>query len=347
MAYRSESNRIGNKLNYTDLNLTHYPNNLDSRLNNENMKGFVNVGEASIPDFVMAEYVNAALDGIMALQRSLGVSPQVPVNTPSANVTSVTETNTVSKRIGALESGLLDERYGGAGWPGSVYANRPTLSKHAHTGLGGHPNKIGLTTEVSGLLPKQNINLTTTGLTGKDILTSPTNTRTIEASLNDMLSKSTGGVVLGLTEFRAGVRTSTLIEASAPQFKGLSGASLTSDTTATVSTCVRASGTQAGTFHTESLNRNLFFGRYAISLRAKVSNRNVSTNVLRVTVGTQNFYFRGTDFTTANKYQTLYFVFEHSQVETLTIAKVASTGTIDLSVDNFSIHPVHPAVFDR
>ena len=75
MAFRSEDDAIGNKENYQDLNLTNYPNFLDSRSEtpnnpyryNKNMRGFVNVGEGeALPDYVMAEYINAALDGVMA-----------------------------------------------------------------------------------------------------------------------------------------------------------------------------------------------------------------------------------------------------------------------------------------
>lgn len=349
MAYRSEANRIGNKANYTDLNLTHYPNNLDTRANNQNMKGFVNVGESDIPDYVMAEYVNAALDGIMAIQRSLGKTPHVPSYTAPANVPSVIESGSVGNRLTLIENGLFDERYGGTGWPGSNFSARPTLSKHNHNGAGGHPNKIVLTTEVQGLLPRTNINLTASvGLTGANILTSSTNTNTIEASLNDMLSKSTGGIVNGFTQFKKGTRTNTIIECSAEQFSGLSAATLVSDTSATSGRVVRGSGTAVATFHRETLTQDLFFGRYVISMRVKASNINNRTNLLRITVGSQNFYFRGNEFTAANQFQNVYFVFEHNTANApLTISKVATTGVVDVSIDNFYIHPIYPAVFDR
>ena len=78
MAYRSENDKFSLKTNYTDLNLTLYPNTVDTRLNNTNMRGFVNIGDGALPDYVMAEYMNAAIDGVMALERALGATPMVP-----------------------------------------------------------------------------------------------------------------------------------------------------------------------------------------------------------------------------------------------------------------------------
>lgn len=345
MAYRSEAGKIGNKQNYKDLNMTQYPNTLDTRANNVNMQGWVNVGETANPNYVMAEYVNALIDSVMAIQRTLGSTPQVPLGTESAQLTNVIETKTVKDRLNAIEGGSLDERYGGTGW---VYnAGRPTLSKHSHTGVGGHPNKIILTTEVTGKLPKININLdANTGLTGADIFVSKTNTKNIETSLNDMLSKTTGGTVQGLVELKGGLRSRTVYEAIASEFVGMNGATLVTDSATTGGSGLQAAGTTAATFMNATLNRNgLMYGRYVVGIRLK-TNSLVNANLIRVAAGGSIFNYKGIDFKSSNVYQMIYLVFDHTGSQTLSIQKLATTGTATVTVDSIFIHPVHPAVFD-
>lgn len=345
MAYRSEANRVPNKINYKDLNLSHYPNKIDTRANNTNMRGFVNVGEQSIPDYVMAEYVNSALDGVMALERALGINPMVPTNTEPGQVTSVIENKTVSDRIGLIENGSLDERYGGAGW--KYVANRPTLSNHNHDGLNGHPGKIHLVNEVEGKLRKANIDLTlATGLTGSNIFINNTQATTIADSLGDMLSKTNGGTVLAKVNFDKGIRSLSTVELIAREFTRGAGVSLVTDNIGNFNQTAQISGNAGGNLHQETLTNNLMFGRYVIGIRAKAST-SVNTPLLRITTGSQSTEFLANDFEAVNKYQMLYHVFDHNTDETLTIAKLATSANITLSVDSLFIHPIHPAVFDR
>ena len=344
MAYRSEAGKIGNKQNYKDLNLTRYPNALDTRANNDNMRGFVNVGEEAIPDYVMAEYVNSVSDAVMAIEKSLGVTPMVPVGTAAGAVTSVIESSSVSARIASIESGLLDERYGGAGW--SYVAGRPTLSKHEHTGTNGQPGKINLVNEIEGLLQKTNLNITqASGLTGADLFVSKTNNKKIDASLDDMLSKTTGGIVLGQVNLKGGLESRTIIERTAPQFFGNVSATLTSDASTTDSRMMRGTGTGAATIHQEVVGRDLQYGQYIISVRVKTPGA-VNANVLTIQGGSTITTFKGNEI--GASYTTVYALFNHNNPgDVISIKKVATTTALSVDVDNFSVQPVHPAVFDR
>lgn len=344
MAYRSEAGKIGNKPNYQDLNLTQFPSALDSRQNNPNMRGFTNVGEEDIPDYIMAEYVNALSDAVMAVQRALGTNPMVPTNANAADVPSLIEGSNVSSRIGAIEGGLLDERYGGAGW--AYQPDRPTLSKHEHTGTGGQPGKISLLNEIEGKLQKANLNLAQAGgLTAADLFVSATNSKRVTEALEDALSKQEGGRVDKPVVLAGGLRSRTVIECTAPEMVG-GNASLSVDAQATASQARVSSGNTASTFHGENLNRTLLFGKYVVGVRVKVSNP-ISAALIRIQAGGKTTTYQGNEFA-ANTYKVIYHVFDHSSdANTLKITRLATTAETTVQVDSFFIQPIHPAVFDR
>lgn len=350
MAYRSESNKIGNKQNYTDLNLTQYPTTLDTRLNNTNMKGFTNIGEGQIPDYVMAEFVNAALDGVMAIERALGVTPMVPYDTPTASITSTIETSSVSARIKRIENGLFDVRYGGTGWTNT--ANRPTLNNHNHDGLNGHPGKIHLQTEIEGLLLKKNLNLTAdVGLTGADIFLSAANPIKINIALEDFLSKSKGGTVNGPVTFNKGVKTRTTADFRADEMAVLASTSLASDASTSAGTALTTSsaGTTVTLFSLSAAERaQMLFGKYICGIRVKLTGT-ATGNVLRFQLGTNVQTIVDTELTTG-KYKQLYFVFnqdETTKANALQIQKLATASTVGIALDSVFIEPIHPAVLDR
>lgn len=350
MAYRSESNKIGNKQNYTDLNLTQYPTTLDTRLNNTNMKGFTNIGEGQIPDYVMAEFVNAALDGVMALERALGVTPMVPYDTLPASITSTIETSSVSARLKRIENGLFDVRYGGTGW--TNVTNRPTLNNHNHDGLNGHPGKIDLLTEIEGLLLKKNINLTaSSGLTGADIFLSSANPIKINIALEDFLSKSKGGAVDGPTVFNKGMKTRTSIDISSEEMALLSGTRLTTDAKSfgKKALVAESAGSSIQLFGLSGEERkNLLYGKYFCTVRLKL-NTNVSGNVFRFVMGTNNQTV-SSDELTVNEYKQLYFVFDQNQIsesQPIYLEKLATATNVGLSIDSVIIQLIHPAVLDR
>lgn len=348
MSYRSEQNRIGNKKNYTDLNLTQYPNAIDSRTNNTNMRGFINVGEGEIPDYVMAEYVNSALDGIMAVERALGVTPMVPYDTPDTNLNTVIEGGSVNSRITRIENGLFDERYGGAGW--KYVSNRPTLSSHNHDGQNGHPGKIHLRNEVESTIRKSHIDLTIgTGLLGSDIFVSNQNAVKIDAAIADSLSKTAGGTVSGDVEFTGRFSSRTRMDFLPRELTRVSG-HWASDNQATNGQVVRyTSGvTGATVFRITSQQRaHLLYGKYVVGIRVK-SSLNTSASVLRIRVGNniQNITAReiGTGF------KQVYFVFDQDAAtkgRDITIEKLSTAAECTLSFDSVIIEPIHPAVLDR
>lgn len=348
MSYRSEANRIANKANYKELNLTQYPNAIDTRINNENMRGFTNVGEGQIPDYVMAEYVNAALDGLMAVERTLGTTPMVPHDTPPGNLNTVIEGQTVDGRLTRIEDGLFDERYGGEGW--RFTPNRPTLSSHNHDGLNGHPSRIDLINEVTGLLRKQNINLTQNeGITGADLFVSPTNNWRIKEALDDALSKSAGGTVTGGTSFRGQFSSRTRMDFVAEELDGFSSGSLLSDSQATTGRAIQLSGTGAGELLNISseLRSSLLFGKYILSIRVK-STSAVGGSLLRFQLGTSQENVPGNEID--RNYKQIYFVFDQDETtknQNIIIRKLATSNSVGLVIDSVFIEPIHPAVLDR
>lgn len=345
--YRSENNKFPNKLNYKDFNLTLYPNTIDTRDNNVNMKGFVNIGEGELPDYVMAEYVNAALDGIMALEKTLGIAPMVPFDTPSNELITTIEKMTVKDRLDRIENGLFDERYGGTGW--KYVPSRPTLNNHSHTGKDGQPPQINLTREVTDKLPKQNINLSkdSKGLTGADIFTNPSSNMTMNDSLEDKLSKKNGGVVLGELEVRNIFNSRTRKEMTATSMVKQSSGQVAYDSTATDNRALELEGTSVGVM-TKINVANLLYGKYVASIRVKTSNAS-GASIFRVTIGNQVKEFGSTDFSGNNSWKNLYVVFDMNEKTQgdFVIQKLNSTSSSKLSLDNVIIEPIHPSVLDR
>lgn len=359
MAFRSEDDAIGNKENYQDLNLTNYPNFLDSRSEtpnnpyryNKNMRGFVNVGEGeALPDYVMAEYINAALDGLMALERAIGATPMVPSGTSLATIPSVIESSTVAARISRIENGLFDERYGGAGW--SYIPGRPTLSSHEHTGLTGQPGKINLVNEIEGILKKNNVDLTSaTGITGADLSVSKTNVTLISDALADSLSKSAGGTINGAVIFKKALRSRTGGDWRADELPILSGTSLLVDTAASAGKALVSGSNTSATqlFSLSATERtDLLFGKYICIVRLKASTM-VSGYGLRFQLGnaTQDILGGGLP---VDSYKQFYFVFEQNETTKpahLTFTKLATGAALSVSIDSIIIEPIHPAVLDR
>ena len=348
MSYRSEQNRIGNKKNYKDLNLTQYPNAIDSRTNNTNMRGFINVGEGEIPDYVMAEYVNSALDGVMAVERALGVTPMVPYDTPSGNLNTVIEGSSVSDRITRIENGLFDERYGGAGW--KYVPSRPTLSSHNHDGENGHPGKINLQNEVESTLRKGNIDLTIgTGLLGSDIFVSNQNAIKLDAAIADSLSRTAGGVVTGPVDFRNQFSSRTRMDFLPSELSRVSGR-LVSDNEATSGQAIMMVGTSTTetVFNVTSKQRaHLLYGKYILAVRAKSDGKSSAT-MLRIRVGNNIQNIKGNEIGT--DFKQLYFVFDQDALtkeQDIQVQKLPTDTSVTLTFDSVIIEPIHPAVLDR
>ena len=351
MAYRSEANEIGNKQNFKDLTMTQYPNALDTRTNNTNMRGFVNIGEKERPDFVMAEYTNALIDAVRAIQRTLGVTPSVYHGATDDQRNQLIENFTVSKRISRIEDGLFDTRYGGQNWTNSN--PRPVINNHNHTGVNGQPPRIHLVNEVTGLLRYQNINLShTTGLTGAQISLSPSNNTKIHEVIADLLSKSQGGTVTGNTTFTGVVKTRTSVDATAVDIVNKGQSTTISDSSATSGRALSSTNTtaQRTIFRINNDETNhLLFGRYVMGVRIrKLSPRKSPTNILFIDgYGGQERY---TEEDIDNNYKTIYFVFERTEYNrhsNITLTKLSTATNVELVVDSYYIVPIHPATLDR
>lgn len=340
---RSESNAVGNLI-FPDLNLTSYPNKIDSRNQadsgyNPNMSGFTN-----LKDYNLAEHVNALADAVMAIQRILGINPQKDAGG--------VDRTTVSNRIAIVENRNFDDRYGGPGWDLSQ-----TLVGHTHTGGPGHPSQIDLATEVKNVLSKNHIDLSaTTGLTGADILMSPTVSTKISDAIADKLSVSQGGTVQKDVHILG--RFSSRLSREWTAENGSEGTLITDVTTLT-NKARRASGTGQIRFLMDRVY-NLLCGKYVLGVRARV-NSQVNENVLKMSFsdfdGTSYVqrsvkYFKGMDFQSAGKWQMFYMVFDHETLEEsgqgyLQIEKPATASSVTVDFDHAYIIPVHPAVFDK
>ena len=351
MVYRSEANEIANKQNFKDLTMTQYPNALDTRTNNTNMRGFVNIGEEAVPDFVMAEYTNALIDAVRAIQRTLGVTPSVYHGATSTERPQLIENFTVNERISRIEDGLFDTRYGGQNWTNSN--PRPVINNHSHTGANGQPPKIHLINEVTGLLRYQNINLShTTGLTGAQISLSPSNNTKIHEVIADLLSKSQGGTVTGNTTFTGVVKTRTSIDATAVDIVNKGQSNVVSDNQTTAGSALSSTNTTAQR-RMFTINANekdhLLYGRYVLGLRVrKNTTRSGATNILQVNAGgrVENF----TEENIPNTYKTIHYIYEHDSVtksRNIDVIKLSTSSNQEIRIDNYYIVPIHPATLDR
>lgn len=352
MTYRSEANRIGNKQHYKDLNLSHYPTAIDTRINNTNMRGFVNVGETeAIPDYVMAEYVNAISDATMAVERALGVNPMVYYGATTVEIPELIENTTVSDRITRIENGLFDVRYGGEGWV--FVPDRPTLNNHYHTGKNGQPPQVRLESEVRGLLPYKNIDLNyQTGLTGAHISVSTNNPTKISEALNDKLSKTEGGLVSGNVTFTGVVKTRTSMDATAPDIVNQGNSRLVSDIDATASRSLSAglgdSQSRLFTINPDE-KAHLLYGRYVLGVRVKKEfSYDDNIAILSCKLGGLVEEFMEGDI--GSEYKTLHFVFEQNpetKNQAIEVSKLPSTETQNILLDSYYITPIHPATLDR
>jgi hypothetical protein len=360
MATRSETNAVGNT-KFTDLNMTRYPLQIDSKDSanagyNINMKGFWSAGDTHIPagkdpDYNMAEHVNSLADAVMAIQRVLGITPYVDYKGA--------DKGTVSARISAAENkdAYYDARYGGSGW---VAGTSGTILSHHHGGNAvGQSPQIDLTKEVSGLLPKANVDLAqATGITGSDLILSTKDSTKIADAIADKLSMKTGGTILGDVTLSAGFTSRVHREWTASDLT--TGASVT-DISTTDGVARRYSGTAQATILSQAI-LNMLCGKYVLAVRLKTSSL-LSSEVARISYSDRNqsdstknqsrgfLSIKGTDFTAANEWQTFYMVFERENLDAtakgmLVLVASATTTSVNVDFDCAFITPVHPAVFD-
>lgn len=341
---RSEKNAVGNN-KFPDLNMTRYPAVIDSRANNVNMRGFINLGEAGAgekPDINYAEHVNALTDGLMSVERVLGINPQG------------TKPDVVT-RLDDLDKHNHDERYGGPGWILSQ-----TLVGHTHNGQPGHPSKINLVSEVQGLLAKTSIDLSATGLTGADIRISSGSATKIADAVNDKLSTSQGGTVQKNLEVKGQFMGRTHREWSALDEAGSVEVTTAADTSTRSNSIKRTTGKGNEAWFVNQYLRDFEYGSYVIGVRFRTNVR-LDEPVAYIALNTKNGttwnydqreWIRGTDFDAVNKWQMFYFVVNVEGVgvdsfPNIRIGRAPTANDATIDFDNAYIIPTHPAVFDR
>lgn len=347
---RSETGYVLGKLHYPDLNLTQYPDKIDSRVStdpgyNANMKGFEN-----IKDYNMAEHINAVGDAVMAIQRSLGTMPSVDKD--------AVDRGTVNARITILENKDYDPRYGGAGWILSQ-----TLVGHTHTGEAGHPSQINLVSETQGKLPKGKLNIAfgdANAVTGGDLVVSNTDARKIADAINDKLSITQGGTVQKGLEVKGGFQSRVFREFDASM---LAGGTLMADVSAMTNQIRRTSGA-ADVWILSTNVSNLLYGRYVIAYRLRVSSNTSTGEVFRTAfynanaagawVAQSGFSVKANEFNASNQWQTFYQTVEHKGDNAIAASRLdvvrtglTATAAVNVDIDNIIIMPTHPAIYDR
>lgn len=348
---RSTANSVQNAT-FPDLSMTNYPKRIDSRANNLNMQGFLNVhdGNSTTPlnkMYNMAEHVNALADAVMAVQRVLGIDPHINKD-GQAN-----PKGTVDGRIDSLEDpARYDLRYGGVNW-----STAQTIVAHRHTGVNGGPSRINLSSEVQGLLSKSNVDLRlTTGITGADISMSSTNSKKINEVIGDKLSISQGGTIQANLAVTG--KLQSRIQREWNHTDAQNGTSIS--TTATSSNrAFRASGTNQVRFIHDRI-QDFEYGKYVIGVRLRTSSRvnsdvayvRLMNDIGGVWVENGHLRIRGSEFANTSRFQTFYLVCDvdgdrADSFPAIEIGKTSTASSVNIDFDYAFIMPTHPAVFDR
>ncbi|WP_368532317.1 hypothetical protein [Cytobacillus horneckiae] len=309
----------------------------------------------------------------MAIQRMLGEMAQMPAEPVDSNGKPVTDPeallniakiHTVKDRLDNIETfdwfSVFDKRYGGPNWifKEGVTPN-PTIQEHRHlgpsSGTPGMPEKIVLTEEVQGKLPKGNVDLSKTnkGLTGSDIFVDSKSPSKISEAINDKISETTGGTiqqnatleVLGKTNTRW-TREFDSTDAST------SGNTSVQDSNTLLNRAIESGATNASDLLNVDLT-GMYHGRYVSIVRLSSSSRS-NTPVVEITASNSStnavinkVTLNGSDFDVANKYQSFFLIFNHDGKTKLRVRKLNTTSSIKVRFDYTIVEPVHPAVFDR
>lgn len=366
----SVQNAVGNNI-YTDLVLTRFPEMFDERSGsklNPNLTRFTN-----LKDYNMAEHVNALQDSLMAVQRMLGEMAQMPARptapdgspiTDPAALQSIAQSSTVGDRLDAIEThdwyAEFDKRYGGPNWEfDEDGVTNPTIQQHRHlgsaSGVPGMPEKIVLTQEVQGKLPKANVDLgkTATGITGVDIYVEPTSSTKVSDAINDKISETTGGTISKTGELKVLGKTNTRWTREFDSTDASTTGNTSVADSATLLNRAIESGTTAASDLLNASLTGMYHGRYVAIVRlsttslasnavAEITATNTSTNeVLNKST------IMGSDFDATGKYKMFYLIFNHDGATSLKVKKLNTTSSAKIRFDYAIVEPIHPAVFDR
>lgn len=366
----SVQNAVGNNV-YPDLVLTRFPELFDERSgskSNPNLQRWTN-----LKDYNMAEHVNSLQDAVMAVQRMLGELAQMPAAPKDVNGKPITDpnvllnlkrTSTVKSRIDALEThdwyAEFDKRYGGPVWKfDKDKPTNPTIQQHRHlgstSGIPGMPEKIMLTQEVQGKLPKANVDLTktATGITGSDIYVESTSNTRVADAINDKISETTGGTIAQNAELKVLGKTNTRWTREFDSNDASStGNTAVADSKTLLNKAIESGATAASDLLNAPLD-GMQYGRYVAIVRLSTSSlpSNAVVEISAVNSKTNQVInkatLNGTDFDTSGQYKTFYLIFNHDGSTKLRVRKLATTSSVKVRFDYAIVEPVHPAVFDR
>lgn len=358
--------------------LTNWPGKTDSGINPTGGAGWTRnpnfrlirdfIDKEGNPDpilyFMMANDLLTLQDSVFSLQETLGIDPST---TSASGFTTLT----VDTRLDNLESGavfnaLFDTRYGGlpatatygSTWT-SVYDGRPsdrsrlTILGHVHDGI--YNSKISLSSQVTGTLPKANLDLTS--LTGDDIKVSSGTTEKISTALGHCLKDNVTSlqVVQGSFQIRKDFNTNMFHEYGVAEDL-VSGQSATADNTSWTGYLYSASTTTPNAaFYRKTMD--LRYWRYSIGLRSKVSNITGTGEVATLKIYDaatssliKSFSIAPNLYRSTN-YEVVYtdFVFNGTRPSSQIQVEISWTGqgkNVTWKADSISILPIHLAAYN-
>lgn len=336
---------------------------------NENFRDVIDYEDReSDPDpisyFVLANDINTIKDAIFSLQEVLGLDPGI--STLDGSIDDLTT------RLAYLEGeGLtskFDVRYGGvpvqntygSSWS-TIYTNnvglrpRLTILGHLHDGI--LNSKISLTSHVTGLLPRANLNLTTAGTTGTHIFTDTNGTETIATALANCLriDNTSAQTIEGDVIINGNFSTKVFKEADIKDSM-VGGYSFSADTGAyTGNSFIASTSTANGTFFQKDFADTRFW-RYSIGVRSKVSANALDSAVARITVSipggaTLKTFDIKPNMYNGTTYEVAYtdFIFSGTAGQStirVTISWLGNGKGVTWNADSITIVPVHLSVYD-
>lgn len=366
---------------WNDLTLTNYPWYLDGRQStldegsidpltgNPQFKVNVNFEDRTrlteSKDYIVwANDVNALQEAIIGMQRVIGVVPfgSRGADDISARIELIEDFIVMDRSIDVDGHANLDERYmwGGA-WPtnplnATEYAAPISIKTHRHDGTYQGASKISLYSEVTGLLGKANIDLTSgeaSMVTAADIYMTTAKTQTINTALANKFDKS-GGTITGEVNILGNFRSLTMAEIDAVATTKVVGADVTDINS--YSGYARQGLSSNGTGVLSSLSIPFRYGKYVAAIRVKVASNvsNASVASILISDGTTTHVtdsivpsaLKSTD------YEMIYIEFEHknrsgtSGKKNLSVVINFYSGITHLSIDSIVIQPVTTALYD-
>lgn len=359
-------------ITYNDLLRTNYPDFYDDRPtaidpNNRNPHFEINVNfEDRTPTtepqkyYVLANDINSLQESIIAVQRTLGLKPQGPIADSISGRFETIEAYILLKANGFL---TIDERLMWGG-PKPQGASLISIAHHLHDGTVGQADKIDLSRHVTGLLPRQNIDVTSgtsAMLTAETIYTSTGKSKTINGALGEKLDKLTTNsqIVSGPVRFNNNMSSRMFVDLDAKDLPGMdtsAGYSNVSDSEAYSGVARRALNSNvAGRLMARFSMEGLRYWNYSVGIRLKVSSINKSLGKVCVFalgngVSSEGIDIYPSDFDAAYEWQEIFFDYKFKRgsfTGAPLFCDIWYHGGADLYIDSIVVMPIHTAVYDK